>query len=179
MWVHGNTAVPERMAGDVGADGPLLQVDRVPKSDYIGLHQGPGIRFRGKAGHENWFHFAIPTPVLMHDAQALLERVFVLYNTEPGIVSVLQVDVFDGPNLLRSFPTGGTTMEPNGTSGIHDGRGAAGTGDGRRFIVDGDTRFTLGDKPLVIWGVGISVRVFFAQEGEIRFTAAGADFVVP
>jgi hypothetical protein len=176
MWVHGTAAVPELMAGDAGADGPLLQVDHVPKSDYVGLHQGRGVRFRGKANHGNWFHFSIPTPVIAGDAPARLETAFVLYESTRNLVSVDAVHVFDGPNRLYEAPMPGGAA----TSGDHGGAGRPGTADGRRYIegTENVTRFTVPGRPPIIWGVGLSVHVFFAQEGEIQFTTAGADFLV-
>jgi hypothetical protein len=64
MWVNGVSAFAERTAGDAGRDGPLTQVTDgvdgpgIPYSDIVGLRQGLGATFRGKAFHDNWFHFA-------------------------------------------------------------------------------------------------------------------------
>ena len=94
MWVHGVTAYPERTAGE----GPLLQVREsvdgpgVAWSDITGFRQGYGATFRGKRNQNNWFHFAIPAPVIMPVFQPAfghyslgesirLEKVFVLYRS--------------------------------------------------------------------------------------------------
>jgi len=112
MWVHGVSAFPEVTAGDAGADGPLTQTFNIPWSDVTGLRQGMGATFRGKSHHDNWFHFAIPTPVIVpvfhtnnqhYDLgqRIRLEKVFVLYQNQVGyqngaLARITQVDVRDG-----------------------------------------------------------------------------------
>jgi lysozyme len=68
------------------------------------------------------------------------------------------------------------TMGPApGTFGTHDGTG------GRGDIAEGFTKFPTqrrgaNERPMVIWGVEIAVRVMFNREDNVTFTAAGADF---
>jgi hypothetical protein len=168
MWVHGNTIVPERTikAEPVGTDGPLTDIPGVPGSGMLGFRRGGGATFRGKDNHDNWFHFSIPTPVIHEGVRARLLKVFVLFNSDPT-VSVTDVHVWDGIReriFEREMPTGVT--------GRHDGA------DGLSDLAEDFTQWTLPDQPQIYWGVGISVRVFFADEGQITFTSAGADFEV-
>ena len=97
VWVHG-TSVRAQWAGDP----PLPQVqgtkyDRsfggVPWTDIVGLPEGPGATYRGRTPvgfggaravpvPSAFFHFSIPTPVFLNDAQARLVKAFVLYRTD-------------------------------------------------------------------------------------------------
>jgi len=114
MWIHGVSALPQRTAGVLGADGPLLQVSQIPWSDVIGYPQGFGATFRGKRHQDNWFHFAIPSPALIpiyhpdtqhydrdYGQRVRMEKVFVLYRNAVGVrdgalARIAQVDVWDG-----------------------------------------------------------------------------------
>jgi hypothetical protein len=58
--------------------GPLSFVPQHDYQDVVGLRQGFGVRFRGKANQQVWFHFAIPTPVINNGDRVTLDRVFVL-----------------------------------------------------------------------------------------------------
>jgi hypothetical protein len=134
-------------------------------TDVVGLHEGPGATFRGKEGSTNYFHFCIPTLPWRDGAVAQVAMVSVLYHSDVG-VEVQKVYVFDGPNLLRGdLPIGGTAgVDLTGVHWPDD-------------LVENVTRWDI--QPLdVHWGLGISVQVFFAQDGQITFTAAGADFLV-
>jgi hypothetical protein len=179
VWVHGNS-VRAQWAGDP----PLPQVqgtryDRgfggVPWSDIVGLPEGPGATYRGRTPvgfggaravpvPSAFFHFSIPTPVFLNDAQVRLIRAFVLYRTDVDF-GVQEVHLFDGPNFIDS-PS--VVARPR-----RDTSGANGRGD----LIDGVTRFEVPRRPEMIWGLGISVGVAFPWDaGQITFTAAGADF---
>jgi hypothetical protein len=198
MWVHGVSALPERTAGDAGADGPLVQVQNIPWSDIAGLRQGFGATFRGKRHHHNWFHFSIPTPVMVptfnprsqtydqpYGQRARLERVFVLHRAESrqdlngqilANAWVTDVHVWDGTAtryVLQSFP--GDDSRIDGQLG-DDGRHDLALQERRNSwrVLQGGVPAT----PPVNWGIAISVRVHFGVESEILFAAAGADFLL-
>lgn len=178
MWVHGNTA----RAQWVG-DPPIMQVqDRradgftggIPWTDIVGLPQGPQMVFRGRDRSRGpggsrvvpqasiYFHFVIPTPVIIKGLRAKLLRVFVLWTADPNI-ALQEVYAFDGPRSLPvSFPTpvGGGR---NGAGGLAD-------------LVSGLTSFDTPSHPEVFFGIGISLGFGFAADGNVVFTAAGADF---
>lgn len=168
IWTHGNAAQPQFVGGisitSPGTTGhQTAQVANQPWTDIVGLPQGPGKVFRGQGGTDNWFHFALPTPVLDAGKRARLEQAFVLFNSDPD-VQVTAVMIFDGARAVD------TSEMPAGVSGRHDG--SAGIAD----LQDNITRFRVESRPEIFWGVGISVRVRFSREGNITFVAAGADF---
>jgi hypothetical protein len=111
-----------------------------------------------------WFHFSIPTPVIVFDVRSKLLRVFVLWDASDH-VSVDVVHVYDGPSRIAVFGV-------NPASGSHCGAG------GHADLVDGVTKFDLSPAPDVLWGIGVSVGVSFQQDGDITFCSAGADFEV-
>ncbi|MDQ1920296.1 hypothetical protein [Massilia pseudoviolaceinigra] len=79
MWVPGYVAQVE-----FPGNTRLRLVNGVAWTDVTGLRRGNGTIFRGVAGQNNWFHFAIPTPVIVADKRARLDRVFVFYNAAAG-----------------------------------------------------------------------------------------------
>jgi hypothetical protein len=151
-WVHGNIAVPEIPGPDRFAN-----VDGFGWTDLVGLHRGWGSIFRGKAGTSNVFHFCIPTPVIIGDAPVRLDKAFAFFNVQTP-AHVVFFHVWDGPD--RRFHREGLTV----------------TGDHSRDIEWNLNAFEIPDKPLIRWGVGISVGVVFEGEASITFTTAGADF---
>lgn len=182
VWVHGNAA----RAGLVG-DPPMMQVqDRradgstgpVPWTEVVGQPTGPKMIFRGRDRSRGfggsrvvpqpstYFHFVIPTPVIVRGTRALLTTIFVLWKADPGI-ALQEVYAFDGPrNIGVSFST------PVG--GGRDGSGGVGTD-----LVAGLTSFAVPSRPPVLFGVGISLGFGFSADGNVVFTSAGADFEVP
>jgi len=175
-WVHGNSAMLQYPGGGgpfpYWTGNPPSQMHHVtdadqthPWTDSFGLRKGRGATFTGQANQSNWFHFSIPTPPIFSGKQVCLQQVFVLFNADPG-VEVDLVMAFDGPNSI------GLLMNtPNGLSGRHDGT------NGRADLVEGETLFSTEERPAVLWGVGVSVHVsFHVNNGNITFTAAGADF---
>ena len=175
-WVHGNSAMLQYPGGGgsfpTWTSNPPSQMNQVtdatqthPWTDSFGLREGPGVTFTGQANQSNWFHFSIPTPPIFNGEQATLQRVYMLFNSDPG-VEVDLVFAFDGPDPISLLEN-----NPNGLSGRHDGT------NGAADLVQGETFFPTEGQPAVRWGVGISVHVsFHANNGNITFTAAGADF---
>lgn len=167
MWVHGNTAIPQ-FVGGVSVSSPgtpgheTAKVNGQNWTDIVGLPQGTGKIFRGQPG-TNFFHFSIPTPVIMSDRRVRLERVFVLFSSDPD-VQVTRVFVFDGCKTVD------VSAMQTGVSGRHDGCG------GLADLQANVTLHQVESRPEIYFGVGISVEVRFSREGNITFTAAGADF---
>jgi hypothetical protein len=213
MWVNGVSAFAERTAGDAGRDGPLMQVTDgvdgpgIPYSDIVGLRQGFGATFRGKAFHDNWFHFAIPTPVILpvylwasqeydRARRLKLEQVFVLFKNYVSprggaLAQIRQVDVWDGGQTrfntrLRPGPPDDVVPIPEGLDVPPDPEPLPydrHRGDHHLAIQGGWNAWTITDgqnniKPLVHWGICISVLVHFSADIDIRFAAAGADFIL-
>jgi hypothetical protein len=104
-WVHGYAAVAEWMGPDV-LQFDLTQDptrggerDLVPAfSDVNGWRRAWGSFFRLRGDKENWFHIPIPTPQLVEDRRAGLDRVMALFRIDGGMLQ--RVLVFDGPNLI-------------------------------------------------------------------------------
>lgn len=180
-WVHGNVAraqwvgdPPIMQAQDVRADGG---VGGVPWTDIVGLPQGPKMIFRGRdrsrgafgarvvPQRSTYFHFPLPTPVVIRNQRARLINVFILWNADPEI-ALQEVFVFDGPLSIPvdfSTPVGGGR---DGSGGFAD-------------LIPGMTSFAVPTQPEVLFGLGISLGFGFAADGNVMFTAAGADFEVP
>ncbi|MDX6671461.1 MAG: hypothetical protein QOI91_1824 [Solirubrobacteraceae bacterium] len=190
-WVHGTTVRPEWIADN------LLQVNGtrwdgsvgdVPSSDHHGLPRGWGATYRGKRAvftglggssttgpfdprdpfrgsqKGTWFHFAVPTPVLVSGSRATLQRVFVLWQADAGVKPAV-VHVWDGPSLVEPLSVASGARGASGTGGLGD-------------LVDGSTKFDLSTPHPMLWSVGVSVGVYFENDGDITFFAAGADFEV-
>ena len=211
MWVNGVSAFAERTAGDAGRDGPLTQVTDgvdgpgIPYSDIVGLRQGFGATFRGKAFHDNWFHFAIPTPVILpvylwanqeYDLgrRLKLEQVFVLFKNHVSprggaLAQIRHVDVWDGGRTrfnthLIPGPANDIIRVPdNAPPDPEDLPNDPHGGDHHLGIQGGWNAWTVTDpqnhvKPPVQFGICISVLVHFSADIDIRFAAAGADFIL-
>jgi hypothetical protein len=112
---------------------------------------------------KEWFHFAIPTPVIIGGCNSTLQKVFVLYKTTLG-AKITAVHVYDGVTKFQAFDK--IELE----------------GDHSKNL---DNSNTWPVKPVHIrFGLGISVNVDFGKATpkgvpEIRFVSAGADFVIP
>jgi hypothetical protein len=181
MWVPGYVARVETPGGSaVEDDRPMLNVDGVGSTDLIGLTQGMGIRFRGKAGHSNWFHFAVPTPTFRDNSDlpdptnarqldkqhCRVVRVFVLFNLLEPSARVKKIDVWDGPEMLQSGPA--LSVAGDRSTGIDESDDPMNANS-----------WKVADEPSVTFGVGISALVEFGNvDGDVWFTAAGADFRV-
>lgn len=150
MWVPGYVAQVE-----VPGNTRLRLVNGIPWTDVTGLRAGWGSTFRGAANQTNWFHFAIPSPVITDGKRVTLDRVFVLYNASPG-ARVEAAHIWDGPNRVRNYDSLNLT-------GNH---GSA---------IDAANTWAGGGGP-VLWGIGVSILVRFTSEANIVFTSAGGDF---
>ncbi len=174
VWVHGHAVVPERAGGaTITSPGPLANVEGVPWTDVLGLRQGWGATFRGKANEEVWFHASIPTPVVVGSSRARLQRVFILFRLFEPEARINAVNLWDGPNLI-----GETARWDFGAqnAGLY--------GDRSNDIYYGTNRDNANSCELrtpheMRFGLGVSVKVTFGPtEGNVLFTTLGADFEV-
>ena len=169
MWVPGTAArveYPERLTWRPPIPAPAGFPPNSPMREIA--MNGANIFFsqqnQSGAVNFNWFHFPIPTPVLLDDTRVQLLQVFVLYQTQ--LSRITSLDVWDGPNLI---------MEQNNLSLTGDHLAA----------IDASTTFTFTSPPSVLWGINISVEVEFLPESAsqpmirslMAFSTAGADFI--
>ena len=144
-WIHGTSVQPEREGYHVS-------------KKFAG--HGATFRTYGK----EWFHFSIPTPVIVDGKRASLKKTFVLYKTT-GTSKVTNVRVYDGTKIIKAF-------DKIGLKGDHSAS------------IDKNNTWVISPAPKIKYGVGISVCVDFGGPTKvgvpaIMFTTAGADFTTP
>lgn len=115
------------------------------------------IRVVGQPNSTNWFHFGIPTTVIVNDKRQMVDSVMLRFRAGSPQAAVTNVHVYDGEGRIAT----------------HDGLNLSPTAFGlERFQVTG--------KPDVLWGIGISVGVRFSgttdAQNTLEFSAAGCDF---
>ncbi|GAA4636922.1 hypothetical protein GCM10023196_088680 [Actinoallomurus vinaceus] len=149
-WVPGYSCVAQSMGP------PTLAPNNQPFVDVNGLREGFGAYYYLKEGQSNWFHIAIPTPVIVEDRRATLGRVMILFSVTAQFGALRSVHVWDGPN--RILQRDGLSVDGN-----HSGS------------LDAFNTFNVNHDGIA-WGVGISM-LFSAPGGaEIYFASAGGDF---
>jgi peptidoglycan hydrolase-like protein with peptidoglycan-binding domain len=138
-WVHGTAVTVEHPD----------QIESVRRFGFF-------TRLIGKPNTTNWFHFAIPTPVIVNNDRKVI-----------------------GPCMLR-FQTGGTNAVVRDVH-IYDGEVRVAAHDG--VNISGSqpfARFGVAHGPEVLWGVGISIGVRYgagtAAQRTIDLISAGCDF---
>jgi Family of unknown function (DUF6623) len=134
------------------------QFDPLPAfSDVNGWRRAWGAFFTLAPNVENWFHIPIPTPVLVEDRRAGLDRVMALFRIDNG--SLQRVLVFDGPNPI--LDRGGLDI-----SGDH----SRDLDDANVFHVDHDA---------INWGVGFSLNFKASQAApaDLYIASAGGIFL--
>jgi hypothetical protein len=138
MWIHGTSSHEQ-------------YPERLKTSRRVGLYA----LYEGKPGTHNWFHFAIPTPVIVNGRRLRLDSVMLTFLTTPD-VWVTNVHIYDGHRRIESY----------------DGLSLTRSHWFERWDV-------LNKR--VSRGVGISVGVRFgtdeARRYLIGFVSAGADFI--
>lgn len=144
LWVHGQVAQPQNEGYNVSK-----------------IYMGWGAVF--KTTGRQWFHFAIPTPVIVGSIDTIIQKVFVLFNTS-GTTKIISVHVWDGPNKIQTF-------DNLSLSGDHSG------------ALDNNNTWNV-NQVHIKWGLDVSVLVDFGPAShsgvpEITFTSAGADFLTP
>jgi hypothetical protein len=111
----------------------------------------------GKPGTENWFHFAIPTPVIINDVRLQTDSVLLRFATGSADAWVRDVHVYDGWTRIATFT------------------------DVNLFGQQYSVRLTVPDTPPMNYGLGISVGVSFGVEAldhGMQFYGVGCDFVI-
>jgi hypothetical protein len=148
-WVPGYSVVAQDMGG------PPLNWNNQNYTDVNGHREGFGVHFYLQANRANWFHAALPTPVIEEDQRARLGRVMILFGFPQG-ASLQSVHVWDGPN--RILQRDGLNISGNHFAGL-----------------DGDNTFDV-NRDNILWGVGISMLVSTVVNASIYFASAGGDF---
>lgn len=140
MWAHGNEL-------HVEINGNIESI----------RHYGFYIRVVGKADTTNWYHFAIPTPVIVSGKRLVFARAMLRFVTGGTSAVVRDVHVFDGTARLIA----------------HQFVNLSGS---QPFAV-----FGVPHKPPVFWGAGISIGVRTgagtATQRRMDFISAGIDFI--
>lgn len=139
MWLHGHSM-------EIEVPDALVRVWRA----------GFYIEVEGKPNTDNWFHFAIPTKVIVNDRRLRIGSVMLLFETLSNDAIVRDVHIFDGDTRIVAH---------NGVN--HTGNA-------------GFVRFDALGHPPVRWGVGISIGVHFGNgpgARMMRFKAAGCDLI--
>jgi hypothetical protein len=127
--------------------------------DRIAYQRRTGMSFdiEGKPGTDNWFHFAIPTPVIINDVRLRAGTVMLNFKTYSIDAFVRHVHVYDGVYRIAQFDDINLSMEQL------------------------SVRLDVPGRPAMEWGLGISLGVGFgveAMDHHMEFYAAGCDFVV-
>ncbi|MBN1361338.1 MAG: hypothetical protein JW993_12130 [Sedimentisphaerales bacterium] len=139
-WIHGHSMqieYPDRIASEWRA--------------------GFAVKVEGMPGTDNWFHFAIPTPVIIDDVRLRADAVMLRFTTGSVDAFVRDVHVYDGEVRIAAFNDLYLALE-------------------NAFV-----RLPLPDRPLMAWGLGISIGVGFGVEmmdHHMDFIAAGCDFTL-
>ncbi|MEV0231592.1 DUF6623 family protein [Nonomuraea sp. NPDC050786] len=136
-WHHGFTAVAENPS-------------------TTALRQGFGVTFSLPANGGDWIHLPIPTPVIVEDRRATLDRVLILFDARETS-ALLAVHVWDGPN--RILVREGLRIEGDHAHGL-----------------SGDNVFPVGHDGIA-WGCGISMFFSAGQiDSHVFIAGFGGDF---
>ena len=138
-WIHGHSMQVE-------------YPDRLARHERLGW----GTVVEGNPGTSNWFHFAIPTPVVLNDVRLQADSIMVCFNVESVDAIIENVHVYDGPNRIATFEN--INLQPE-----------------EPFV-----RLTLPDTPTMGLALGLSLGVAFGVEPvnhTMMFSAIGCDFV--
>lgn len=123
------------------------------------FRQAFGVTFTLAANTDDFFHLALPTPVLVENVRATLDKVMILFNAQ-NTSFLFEVLVFDGPrNIL--------TVREFQTRGDHAGG------------IDNKNSFSLvRPYPSISFGVGITLHVSSgASESKFFISSYGGDFL--
>ncbi len=109
----------------------------------------------GKANTTNWFHFPVPTPVIMDSVRLSVICAILRFRTMSANAIVRDVHIYDGFTRIDT----------------HNGVNLSGD---QWFV-----KFGIANKPQVFWGLNISIGVEFkggtAAERRMDFVSAGFD----
>jgi hypothetical protein len=113
-------------------------------------------RLVGKPNTQNWFHFAIPTPVIQNNDRKVVGPCMLRFQTGGTSAVVRDVHIYDGEVRLVAH----NSVNLSGSQPF--------------------TRFGVAQAPEVLWGVGISIGVTYgagtAAQRTIDLISAGCDF---
>ena len=114
-------------------------------------------RIVGKPNTTNWYHFAVPTPVIIKNNRLAFARAMLRFVTGGTTAVVRDVHIYDGEARIAA----------------HDSVNLSGS---QPF-----TKFGVAHKPDVFWGAGISIgvttRAGNATQRRIDLISAGIDFL--
>jgi hypothetical protein len=134
--------------------GTSIQIEIPEQIEFI-RRSGSFTRIMGKPNTSNWFHFAIPTPVIVDNDRKQVGPIILRFRTGSTAV-VRDIHIYDGETRIMA----------------HDGVNLSGN---NLFA-----KFGVAHSPAVIWGIGISIGVTFgggtSNQRAIDFIAAGCDF---
>ncbi len=140
MWAHGTSMVVE-----------------YPNNIKSEWRAGFYIRLIGKPNTTNWFHFAIPTPVIENNNRLSIDSALMRYRVKHTLTSITNIHIYDGEKKIANI----NNLNLSPTSFGMD-----------RWVVPG--------KPDVKWGVGISIGIRFwgstDAQNTIEIASAGVDF---
>lgn len=140
MWIHGNSIKVEYH-------------DRIKSIWRAGFYS----RIIGNANTTNWFHFSIPTTVIVSDKRQMIDSVILRFKSGSNKAKVTNVHIYDGEDKIAAHDN--LNLYP---------------------AAFGLERFNVPGKPDIHWGVGISVGVSFTggadAQNTMEFSSAGCDF---
>jgi len=139
-WIHGHAMTIE-------------YPDRIASA----IRRGYAYEIEGKPGTWNWFHFAIPTPVIINDIRLQVDSIMLRMKTGSIDAFVRDVHIYDGERRIA----------------VHN----------NVYLVEENwfVRFEVPETPYLRWGLGISLGVGFGVEmmaHTMDFISAGADLVI-
>jgi len=145
MWVHGTSVQEER-------EGYFTSKRR---KGFGAVFQTTGTQ---------WFHFAIPTPIIFDNKNSLIEKIFVYYRTTMN-AKITAIHVYDGVVKIHSIDN------------------LALNGDHSKKITLNHNTWLMNKQHNDHGGLGISVCVDFGDStpqgvSSITFCSAGADFII-
>lgn len=139
------------------AHGHMLQIefaDRIQSARRF----GSSISIEGRQNTENWFHFAIPTPVIINDRRLRVGAVLLRFRTSSDNAYVHAVHIYDGEG--RIVGQDNLRLSP------------------RAWNLQ---RVDVPNDPEVRWGLGISIGVRFQganpADNRVEFSSAGGEFL--
>lgn len=139
-WIHGTSIQVE-------------YPDRLHSIRRLGFYS----RIYGKQNTTNWFHFAVPAPVIVSGKRLRIARAMLRCRTASTKAIIKHVHLYDGYSKIASHNDINLT--------------------GNQWFV----KFGVAHKPYVYWGLGISIGVEFKNgtvaQRRMDFASAGFDLV--
>lgn len=140
MWIHG-TDIKVELEGNV---------ESIRRFGFF-------TRIVGKANTVNWYHFAVPTPVITDGNRLAFARAMLRFVTGGPQAVVRDVHIYDGSSRIAAHQS----VNLSGNQPF--------------------AKFGVAHKPDVLWGAGISIGVNTgagtASQRRMDFISAGIDFV--